>query len=651
MDKDISFGKSSKPKEEPAKPQADKSGRNEKIIESRRKLTIRQKNKVPAFNKLISIPSSHASEKKEEGTVIISDELKSDYIILEKRLSEESDNSAKEALIICSVENTIELTIDNNFLDLRKQCARLGYKKIERRYAANNIIALLYEQNLRVKDGVGTLDSEGYQKKFDNMLVESIDLGVSDIHIETRRDSAIVRYRVNGNLQNSEDWEVTYAREMATVIYQVIAAEKDTTFIESKQQAAIIDQELSNGMRVRVRLNTMPAYPDGFDVVMRILVMGKHSGDLTLDLLGYSDSQQDVIRTALAKPVGCTIIAGTTGSGKSTSLSTMITMIINENIDHDTNSCSIKVITVEDPPEYEIKMATQTPVIRSQAKDGENPFAEAMKAALRADPDILLVGEVRDEDSAELLVHAVQSGHKAFTTIHAPSGIGIIPRLRSLNVPNDVLGSGEFVAALIYQTLVPTICPHCLLSLEEYKNQKVTDEAAKAEKSALIERIEAVCTAEELSSVKFTGRGCEECNKGVNGRTVVAETILPDDFMFECFSRGQEPKAWKHYRQNGGQFALDHGIDKMKQGLCDPREVEHKLGRLTNSLDFSDEFANSIHEEDLSKIEVTSKEIEHDNKEINQAKYVGFDSKLFKESQDETDNVEVLSFGQQGEQE
>ncbi|WP_425263663.1 GspE/PulE family protein [Vibrio owensii] len=641
FEKDISLGKK-KPKTQEAKKPKAKTLENEKTAQVRAKKTIRMIEKVPEFVSVLSRPVSEKSDTdpNDRSVIYIPDNLKKDYIIL---LKKQVDPTRKpELMIICSTEKSINLNSDKNFFHLRTLCTQKGFQKIHKLYAAQTIIALLYDKYAKSEKSRSTLDKDGYQKRFDAMLVESIELGVSDIHIETRRDAAVVRYRVNGSLQHADDWEVKYAREMATVIYQVIAAEKDTTFIESQQQSAIIDQVLSNGMRVRVRLNTMPAYPDGFDVVMRLLVMGKSSGDLTLTMLGYSEEQQSTIRASISKPVGCTIISGTTGSGKSTSLSTMITSRINENINPETKSCSIKVITVEDPPEYEIKHATQTPVVRSKAKEGENPFSEAIKAAMRSDPDILMVGEVRDGDSAELLVGAVQSGHQAFTTVHAPSAIGIVSRLRSLGISNDVLGSNEFIAGLIYQALVPVLCTECHRTVEQFEAEIDKHDIANIE---LMQRLRQVCSEEELKQIRFKGTDkCPHCSGGIKSRTVVAETIMPDEYMFECFSKSEEPRAWKHYKENGGKFALDHGVEKMKMGICDPRDVEHKLGRINNILENSEDFANKVHQKELKELKDIEEKIEQEDNGNTQ--YIGFDSKLFSdENEKKADNVETLVFG------
>lgn len=532
--------------------------------------TIRRLDQVPAYEMALS---------RENGEVTIAPQVRRDYIVLL------SKKESGKVIIITSIEKSESSSgIDHIFLDIKQKCSLKGYKDVEKMYAPRQIIALIYE-NL-VSNGSNDQeikDAESLQADFDRLLADALVNNVSDIHIEVRRSNAVVRYRVNGSLRVINDWPVSYARNLAVVVYQVIAEEKEVTFIESNQQSAIIDRELivdNKKQRVRVRLNTLPAYPDGFDMVMRLLRMGVSTKKATLNSLGYNDSQLKDINTAVSKPVGAIVIAGTTGSGKSTSLSTMISRKIEHHSDE--SGCRIKVITVEDPPENEIKNSTQVPVVRTRnGKNGKNPFAEAMKAALRSDPDIIMVGEVRDEDSTELLVHTVQSGHQAYTTIHTSSAIGIVSRLRGMGIKNDVLGSTDFFSGLIYQGLLPVTCKECGMTLDEFK-EKNKDNSDSQE---LCERINRVATSYDREKIRFIRHeGCDHCVGGITGRTVVAEVVIPDKKMKMFFSEGKDTLALEYFIKNGGKTILSHGIEKMNNGLCDPREVEYKLGRLDDIL-------------------------------------------------------------------
>ncbi|MCX8796211.1 GspE/PulE family protein [Vibrio parahaemolyticus] len=590
LNSEISFKGNAK--KQPVKQSNSKS--NEKIKKKREVKTIRTLENVPSFRRIISLGDDNViPEDQKESIIQFTQKLKQDYIVLD---ISKPGAGEKRAAILSSIEISNSIGVDNNYLGIRKKCLDKGYRSVAKEYASREIIQLLYTKNTKKKSDDSVSDDDGaLVKKFDDMLIEAVENEVSDLHIEVEGDDSLVRHRINGQLKNVDTWDSVHALKMAQVIYTVVAEEKDVTFNPSEQQAAIINRELlvpgEGNIRVRVRLNTIPAYPSGFNVVMRILKMGKAGTKLTFDMLGYSFDQIEGIKESIAKPVGCTIISGTTGSGKSTSLSVMLTRLVNENLDVARTSCSIKIITVEDPPEYEVPHVTQSPVVRSKSKD-ENPFSAAIKAAMRCDPDVLMVGEVRDEHSAELLVHAVQSGHQAFTTVHAPSALGIVPRLRSLGVSNDVLGNDEFIAGLVYQALLPVLCNECKVSMETYVNKVKGGEYFVEDKfgfDQLIERLDKITMPDEKKNIFFKNPcGCSECDKtGISGRTVAAEVIVPDLFMIDCFFEGNDTKAKEHYKKKGGEFALDHGITKMLDGRADPRDVEKKLGRVTGAVRLS----------------------------------------------------------------
>jgi type II secretory ATPase GspE/PulE/Tfp pilus assembly ATPase PilB-like protein len=502
----------------------------------------------------------------------------------------------KDVIIVCSTEVAKSGGLDDDYLAILDRINRSEYIRTRRFLAKPEILAIIYEAGSGQKlTEEQTRSATKIQIDFDDLLRAAIKADTSDIHIEVQRDEAKVRFRKNGDLYVYSEWPVKYASTMGSVIYTVIADEKETTFDPTRPQSAIIDRELSglselsgddnDMMRIRVRLNTLPTYPDGFDMVMRILKMGQGGKRTPLDKLGYEKRQLSQIRRAVAKPVGALIMAGTTGSGKSTSLNSML----GEKI--DAYKGKLKVITVEDPPEYALPGASQVPVVRSRsiAKGGDvtaNPFATVMSAAMRSDPDILMVGEVRDEDSAELLIHAVQSGHQVFTTVHASGPIDIIPRLRSIGVKDDVLGGQNFISALMYQTLLPTLCPKCCIGIDKLIAAVETDVEQE-----LIERIHKYVKPQVISDLRFRhDPGCSspDCAMGVIGRTVASEVILPDPYMLKCFRDRQDTEAFMHYRRKGGRIALEHGLMKAFRGNADIRDVEGKLDQITRLHEIDD---------------------------------------------------------------
>jgi type II secretory ATPase GspE/PulE/Tfp pilus assembly ATPase PilB-like protein len=489
----------------------------------------------------------------------------------------------KDVYIVCSTE-VAKNVLDDDYLAIIDRINRSDFTRTRRYVAKPEILAIIYESGSDQKNDDQVRSATKIQIEFDELLKAAIAAETSDVHIEVQRDDAQVRFRKNGDLYVFAEWPVKYANTMGSVIYTVIADEKDTTFDPARPQSAIIDRELSESMRIRVRLNTIPTYPSGFDMVMRILRMGQDGKRTPLDKLGYEKRQLSYIRRGVAKPVGAMIMAGTTGSGKSTSLNSML----GEKI--EAYKGKLKVITVEDPPEYVLPGASQVPIVRSRstAKAGGdttvNPFASVVSAAMRCDPDILMVGEVRDEDSAELLIHAVQSGHQVFTTVHASGALDIIARLRSIGIKDDVLAGQNFISALMYQTLLPKLCHKCSTGIDLLKASVESDQDEE-----LIERIYKYIKPNVLGGLRFRNdAGCPECAMGVTGRTVASEVIMPDPFMLKCIRDRQDTEAFMHYRKKGGRIALEHGLMKAFAGISDIRDVESKLDQITKLHEIDD---------------------------------------------------------------
>ena len=432
------------------------------------------------------------------------------------------------------------------------------------------LIALIREQS--EEEYVSEADLSDYQKTIDKLLADAIEHSCSDMHIEVRDNGAKVKMRIHGVLVTVKWWSKRYAIELSRVLYGVTADETGVMFDPSIPQAGIIDKTLPTKGSIRIRLNTLPAYPTGFDICLRFLSIGVDDTVLPLKELGYSAQQIQLIQVGLASPVGVLVLAGTTGSGKSTSLRSMLTSRL------DKANGSIRCITVEDPPEYLIPGATQVPVNREVSKDASEAFAQVFRACLRADPDLLMVGEVRDQQSAHLLEHAIQSGHQVLTTVHASSAFGIIQRLESIGIKRDVLASSDFLSGLIYQCLVPKLCPHCSKDLKTASEEGLVTPGWLGNLAKFVEDIEA-------SNVRFRGEGCEYCNSGVPGyvgRTVLAEVVVPDPQMLAFIREGRLHEAAMHWIDRGGKTIRHHGREKVIKGVISPVDLEMKLGPMNS---------------------------------------------------------------------
>ncbi len=528
----------------------------------------------------------------------------------------------------------------------------LEEKKVELQQTISNMIQIyrkeydikVYKTTIEILTSIKSeWESNGSKKSFaqasssetekaEQVFKDALEKNASDIHIEVRRQNALIRFRVHGELYVYRTLLPIEGLNLSNIIYQIFTAnggESATTFNPKEPQNGLVDK-MFDKQRVRARVATIPANPDGFDMIIRLLPFNEDGTATPLDKLGYSIKEEKDIRIMVSTGVGVIVIAGTTGSGKSTTLKNILTSRINE------SEGKIKVITVEDPPEYFLP-CTQVPVNRENSKDnGKTEFANAMKASMRSDPDILMVGEIRDDLTAQILTGAVQSGHQVFTTIHASSAFGIIPRLETFGVTRDVISSPQFISGLIYQKLLQKLCPYCskpivngklpkhytyerlleknyeefgidLDVIKRYRpiegekrnivskllddrlidNKKALSIYKKYEElnnkensEALLERIKKVANIEE-SNIRFRGDGCKHCKAGIVGRLVCAETIVPDLNLLALIRDKKDPEAFNYWKTIlNGKYAMEDAIDKMIDGIVDPIEIEEAFQAL-----------------------------------------------------------------------
>lgn len=457
------------------------------------------------------------------------------------------------------------------------------YKVVKKEKVDEQLLKLIYDRDNVMHSNIseGSDDSK-IITYFEEMVGDALREEVSDIHIEKRAHSAMIKMRKHGEMLEYRELSHTHAYDLCSVIYNVLAENRDIVFNAMDYQAAAVNRVVE-GVEVKLRYQSLPVYPDGFDVVLRVLPIGKNEEFVPLEKLGYAPSHISTLMDVVSKPVGALVIAGTTGSGKSTTLKNLLMYV------HQERGFRDKIYTVEDPPEYKIPRVSQIPVIRRKTDDysKKSPFEDPIAACMRADPDILMIGEVRDRATGDLLKKAVQSGHQVLTTVHAASGLAIVDRFTDFEISRSVLGSQEFISGLCYQRLVPLICPHCSLDLQEM----VAATDAKESDIMLFERIMRVCDLVK-DSIRVRGKGCEKCGAiGVIGRTVCAEIIMPDLQLLQFFREGNNVEAHKHWRSMSdrdpyswnmtGKSAMEHSMLKLRKGMVSPHDVESAFGLIT----------------------------------------------------------------------
>lgn len=401
-----------------------------------------------------------------------------------------------------------------------------------------------------------------------NLFTQAVKMRASDIHIRaTKNLRTEIRFRVHNDLEFIREDSPEFGIKLMSSIYQSMTDVSDANFEEmSTQDARISDKKKLPPMLDGIRIATTP-YVNGVAMVMRLLY-NDSVNDSNLEKRGYHPGQVDAIELMKRRPTGINIIAGPTGSGKSTTLQCVLSSIIKETDQRK------HVITVEDPPEYPIPGAVQTPVTNADSEESRSAaFQRSIKAAMRLDPDIIMIGEVRDAASARLAIQAAMTGHQVWTTVHANNAMAIVDRLLDLNVPIELLTDPTIVSGLNCQRLLKVLCPHCKKSLSD------KDVEARYSERDLAR----IYQIGRLDNIHVVGDGCEHCrHTGIAGRTVVAETIICDHKIMQYLRKRDKIEAinyWK--REQGGITMIEHAILKVCQGLVDPFQAEDVVGPLT----------------------------------------------------------------------
>lgn len=420
-------------------------------------------------------------------------------------------------------------------------------------------------------EGVVRADDEAtsMQKDIVRFIGECARLKASDAHIVVDPTSTRVRLRVDGILRDYTEWRSAYGADFCAAAFAMADA-SDASYQPYEYQAARISDtsvRLPAGVQA-LRLQFNPLSYGGRHLVMRFLY--RSSGNVgDVDTLGYAQKQIFQIKRIRATPMGINIVAGPTGSGKSTTLQRILTTLMRE------RKNEISVFTVEDPPEYVIAGAQQMPVTNaSTAEERKEKFNAAIRAALRSDPDVIMIGEIRDHESAKLAFEAAMTGHQVWATLHAVDCLTIISRLKDIGVDEYKLFDPAVFTGLIGQRLLRALCNNCKIPVRQARDQgEIKDD--------LWERIVEVF-GRDLDGIYHQGKGCSACgNSGCKGRSVVAEVLLPDDSFMEQMRAENKVGARRYWIDSlSGLTMLGHGILKAAAGEVSPEEVERMLGLL-----------------------------------------------------------------------
>lgn len=375
------------------------------------------------------------------------------------------------------------------------------------------------------------------------LLMDGIRKNATDIHITPAPETVHVLYRIDGVLQYAH---CLPKKTQSGIISRIkILSQLDIAEQRLPQDGSFSFSFLSK--KYDMRVSTIPTIY-GENVVIRILT---GSGPLLrITNLGFDEQDTDKLRLLFSKPYGIILITGPTGSGKTTTLYAALREI---------NLLEKNVLTVEDPVEYKLSMVKQTEVNEKAGYD----FALAGRNFMRQDPDVMLLGEIRDEETAKIAIRSSITGHLVLTTLHTNDAVTAIPRLIDLNVDRYLLSSS--LLAVVAQRLVRKICPSCKtayhLTEEEIKTLGIPELAGKIQTA-------------------FKGTGCSIChNTGYLGRTAIGEILIVDDNIKELIYSGASVKAIKDTAiMNGMKTLRDNGIQKAMKGITTFREVVRVTG-------------------------------------------------------------------------
>ncbi len=368
------------------------------------------------------------------------------------------------------------------------------------------------------------------------LLGDAVKRRASDIHLEPEDGFIRVRYRIDGVLQQVSTIHKKFWSAM--VVRIKVMAGMDITETRAPQDGRITMS--LGGRQIDFRTAVQPTI-HGENIVLRIL--DRRAGIVPLDNLGLADDQLQLLKMLMARPDGVILVTGPTGSGTTTTLYSIL---------NDRNDESVNIMTLEDPVEYPFPMIRQTSLGEAVKLD----FATGIRSLMRQDPDIILVGEIRDEQTAEMAFRAAMTGHQVYSTLHTNSALGAIPRLLDIGLKPGILAGN--IIGIVAQRLVRRLCPNCR---EQY-------EVSDIERKLLGRDGAAVTTL-------WRGRGCERCNQqGYRGRLAILEIVRFDRDMDFALAEGKPIGELRALAMSRGFRSLaDDGIRRVIAGDTGLEEV------------------------------------------------------------------------------
>ena len=400
------------------------------------------------------------------------------------------------------------------------------------------------DENISIEKLTSEEDISPIIRLVDTTIFTALERRASDIHIETNDDSVVVKYRIDGVLQMAM---APIAREHHSTILSRIKIMSELDIAERRVPQDGRFRVRYKGRLIDFRVSIMPTV-HGENAVLHVLdkeSMSEKFRNLTLDVVGFADDDLRRFRRYIREPYGMVLVTGPTGSGKTTTLYAALNEI---------KSDEDKIITIEDPVEYQIRGITQIPV---NEKKGLT-FARGLRSILRHDPDKILVGEIRDNETAQIAINSALTGHLVFTTVHANNVVDVLGRFVNMGV--EVYNFVSALNCILAQRLVRTICEHCAHTVS-YGDDVL---------------LQCAMEPDEWRGFGFReGQGCMECGgTGFRGRTAIHELLdLTDPIRELILEKKPTSEVRKLARKEGMSFLRESALDRVRRGLTTLKEI------------------------------------------------------------------------------
>jgi len=473
---------------------------------------------------------------------------------------------------------------------------KLGYAVKEPVFVSPDIIQKAYRYAEGNAHNVVRLDHNAIKARIEKMIASAAKFHASDIHIQTKADVTSVEFAVEGELRIYEQWTPQEGQHALSAVYTHCDVPSGVVEDFYQPQAGMLaGGSSSKGIALPAEVSGIRCQWVPTDKG-RYLVMRLHYPDVqlapemqtTLSSLGYEPFQMRLLQEAKNKPGGLRLMSGPTNHGKTTSLKVLLSERVEE------IGGRLNLIQIEDPPEGGIQGARQIGIsVNDERGAREEVFGKMMRTVLRLAPDMLMLGEIRDADSAAFAMRLSLIGSQVYTTIHVHNALSVPKRLIDLGIEPYLVYDSYLITALMSQRLVRKLCPHCKIPLNEESSLASEIEekilmALEREGQEIVFLKEKVLSdsAEQLKNVFLANpTGCPECSQGYKGRTVAAEIILPDARLMKLLEQQDLEGATTYWLSADGLQGCSmrhHGLDKVIRGEISPLDFEKTLGPLVS---------------------------------------------------------------------